>query len=199
MANYRGPRAKISRRFGTPILGCEKVLKKKNYPPGQHGRKRKRPSAYALQLAEKQKLKYAYGLGEKQLKRLVKKATKQKGVSGDTLMQLVEMRLDNVVVRLGISPSNAAARQLVVHRHIRVNGNVVNKPSCILKEGDTITLSPKAKTLTIIQQSLASHKASFSWLSWNKEELSGVVVAIPERKLIPKEIHEKTIIELYAK
>jgi small subunit ribosomal protein S4 len=199
MANYRGPKARISRRFGTPILGCENVLKKKPYAPGQHGKKRRRQTDYARQLAEKQKAKMKYGILERQFRNIVKEASASKGVSGDRLMQLLEMRLDSVVYRFGIALTNAAARQFVVHRHVRVNNKPVDRPSYTLNKGDQITLSDKAKEFIAVKDSLASKKENHDWLSWNDTTMTGVILDIPQRKAIPESIDEKAIIEFYSR
>ncbi|MEM9569344.1 MAG: 30S ribosomal protein S4 [Bacteroidota bacterium] len=199
MAKYRGPRAKISRTFGAPILGCEKVLKKKNYPPGQHGRGRKRRTAYGTQLSEKKKLQYTYNIRAKELGNLVKKAHAKPGLTGDLLMQLLDLRLDNTVYRLGISPTNAAGRQLVVHRHICVNGVRVDRPSYLLKKGDVISLTRKAKQLSVIKNSLSANENAFSWLAWNSEKMEGEVLDIPARKSIPGNIDEKMIIAFFSR
>ncbi len=199
MAKYRGPKAKISRRFGAPILGCEKVLKRKNYGPGMHGKKSKRKSEYALQLTEKQKTKYTYGVLEKQFRNLVQKASKQKGIASEILVQMLAMRIDNVVCCLGISPTNAGARQLVVHRHIKLNGHTFDRPSYTLKEGDTISLSEKAKQFIVVQNSLANNKKKYPWLAWDKENMTGKIIAIPNKQDIPGNINGKMIIEFYAR
>lgn len=199
MAKYKGPKARISRTFGAPVLGCEKVLKKKNYPPGQHGKSRKKRSSYAMQLLAKQKAKYIYGVLEKQFRNLVKKSSSKKGVAGEILMQLLEMRLHHVVYRMGICPTNAAARQFVVHKHVLVNGKIVNIPSYNVKKGDVITLTPKAREFTSVKSSLADHEHIYPWLAWDSNKMTGVVLEIPVRKLIPEPINEKAIIEFYAR
>ena len=199
MAKYRGPKAKISRRFGEPILGCEKVLKKKNYPPGQHGKKHKRKSDYALQLREKQKGKYIYGVLEKQFRNLAAKASSQKGVASDILIQLLEMRLDNVVYRLGITPTNKSARQMVVHRHIKVNGKTLDRPSYTVQQGDVITLSDKAREFIVVKNSLVDNKKTYPWLIWDEKNMSCTIASVPQRDQIPENINGKTIIEFYAR
>ena len=199
MAKYKGPKARISRTFGAPVLGCEKVLKKKNYPPGQHGKSRKKRSSYAMQLLAKQKAKYIYGVLEKQFRNLVKKSSSKKGVAGEILMQLLEMRLHHVVYRMGICPTNAAARQFVVHKHVLVNGKIVNIPSYNVKKGDVIALTPKAREFTSVKSSLANHEHIYPWLAWDSNKMTGVVLEIPVRKLIPEPINEKAIIEFYAR
>ena len=199
MAKYRGPRAKISRKFGKPILGQEKVLKKKNYPPGQHGKKPKRKSDYSLQLNEKQKAKYIYGVLERQFRNLVKKASAQKGVSSDNILQMLEMRLDNTVKRLGICPTNAAARQFVVHRHIKLNGKTFDRPAHILKQGDIITLSKKAQQFVAVQNSLAASNKQYPWLVWDTPNMEGKVIELPVKKNLPENIDGKMIIEFYAR
>ncbi len=199
MAKYRGPKAKISRKFGKPILGREEVLKKKNYPPGQHGKKPKRKSDYALQLNEKQKAKYTYGLLERQFRNLVKRASAQKGVSSDILVQMLEMRIDNVVRRFGICPTNASARQFVVHRHISLNGKTFDRPSHVLKEGDVIGLSKKAEQFVAVKDSLAANSKKYPWLVWDATTMTGKVIEVPIKKNIPEDINGKMIIEFYAR
>ena len=200
MARYTGPRAKVSRRFNEPIFGPSKALQKKNYPPGQHGkvRVRRKKSAYALQLMEKGKAKYIYGLLEKQFANLFHKAAKKKGVTGEILLQHLEARLDNTVYRLGIAPTRRAARQLVSHKHIVVNGSVVNIASYTLKPGDLIGLREKAKSLAITELGATHHK-KYSWLEWNNNQMMGKIVALPPREEIPEKINEQSIVELYSK
>jgi small subunit ribosomal protein S4 len=200
MARYIGPKSKIARKFGEPIYGPDKYLEKKNYPPGQHGtmRKRRKQSEYGMQLAEKQKAKYTYGILERQFRNIFKKATRRKGITGENLLQLIEARLDNVVFRLGIAPTRAAARQLVSHRHITVNGEIVNIPSYTLREGDIIGVREKSKSLEVITDSLASRK-SFSWLEWDDEKMQGKLLNYPAREEIPENIKENLIVELYSK
>jgi len=201
MARYIGPRTKIARKFGDPIYGPDKTFDKKNYPPGQHGmnKKRRKLSEYGLQLREKQKAKYTYGLLERQFANLFDKASRSKGITGEVLLQLLESRLDNVVFRLGISPTRSAARQLVSHRHITVNGEVVNVPSFHVKPGDIVGVREKSKSMEIIQDSLSSRRLNVSWLSWDQATLSGKYLNQPERDQIPETIKEQLIVELYSK
>ena len=201
MARYRGPKSKIARKFREPIFGPDKVLEKKNYPPGQHGpgKRRMKQSEYAVQLAEKQKAKYTYGILEKQFSNLFAKASRKKGITGEILLQLCESRLDNVVFRLGIAPTRSAARQLVSHRHITVNGGIVNIPSYSLKEGDVIGVREKSKSLEAVSASLAANPVSSEWLDWNPEQMSGKFITVPEREQIPENIKEQLIVELYSK
>jgi len=199
MARYKGPKAKISRRFREPILGAVKILKKKNYPPGQHGKSRKKKTAYALQLHEKQKAKYIYGVLEKQFRNTFQKAVRKKGITGTILLQLLEKRLDNTVYRLGIASTRRAARQLVVHRHITVNERIVNIPSYLLKEGDIIAVKDKSKSLTIVQESIAANHNRYDWLEWDKTSMKGKMIAIPQREQIPEKINEQSIVEIYSR
>ncbi len=201
MARYTGPKAKISRKYGEPIFGPSKALQKKAYPPGQHGRGRKRKqSEYAIQLNEKQKAKYIYGLLEKQFRNLFDKASRKGGVTGEVLLQLLESRLDNVVFRLGIAPSRRAARQLVTHKHITVNGEVVNVPSYMLKTGDVIAVRERSKTMEVVSSSVAVYSnRKYPWLEWSASDLAGRVISVPERELIPENINEQLIVELYSK
>ncbi len=199
MANYRGPKAKISRVFHEPILGCEKVLARKNYPPGMHGRKRKRKSDYALQLEQKQKARHTYQVLEKQFRRIVRKAINAEGLSGHVLMQLLEMRLVTIVFRLGISPTMRAARQLVAHRHIYVNDKCVDRPSYTLKKGEKVSLAPKAKKMQVVKKSLTHREGMYPWLAWEPVKMEGVILEIPARTIIPGEINDRTIIEYYSK
>ena len=202
MARYRGPRTKIARKFGEPIYGTDRAFEKKNYPPGQHGanKRRRKTSEYGLQLQEKQKAKYTYGVLEKQFRNLFEKASAHKGVTGEVLLQLLESRLDNVVFRFGISPTRAGARQLVTHRHITVNGEVVNIPSYILKPGDIIGVREKSKSLIIISDSLQARRSNaYSWLEWDASSLAGKFMNLPERQEIPETIREQLIVELYSK
>jgi small subunit ribosomal protein S4 len=201
MARYTGPKARISRKFGEPILGENKALAKKAHPPGMHGRGRKRKqSEYAIQLAEKQKAKYIYGILERQFAHTFDKATRKKGVTGEVLLQMLESRLDNTVYRLGIAPTRRAARQLVVHRHIVVNGEVVNYPSYSLTPGDTIGVREKSKSLEAIGDSLSIQSAKkYNWLEWNAAEMNGKLITIPPRADIPENINEQLIVELYSK
>jgi small subunit ribosomal protein S4 len=202
MARYRGPKTKIARKFGEPIYGTDKSFEKKNYPPGFHGlnKRRRKSSEYGVQLKEKQKAKYTYGVLERQFRNLFEKASASKGITGEVLLQLLESRLDNVVYRLGIAPSRDAARQLVSHRHITVNGDVVNIPSYTLKPGDIVGVREKSKSLIVITDSLESNRAgSFGWLEWNRSEMLGKFMNRPEREEIPENIKEQLIIELYSK
>lgn len=201
MARYTGPKSKIARRFGEPIFGPDRAFEKKNYPPGMHGltRKRKKQSEYGIQLMEKQKAKHTYGLLERQFARMFDLAVRKKGITGEVLLQLCEARLDNVVFRLGISPSRRGARQLVGHRHITVNGQVVNIPSYIVKEGDKIAVREKSKSLEAISDSLAANRKTYPWLDWDGAALVGTFIQYPERELIPENIKEQLIVELYSK
>lgn len=201
MARYTGPKSKIARRFGEPIFGPDKVLSKKNYPPGQHGNNRRRkPSEYSLQLAEKQKAKYTYGVLERQFRNLFKDALRSKGITGEVLLQLLECRLDNIVFRLGIAPTRAAARQLVSHRHIVVDGEVVNIPSYRVKPGQIIGVRERDKSLEVIADALSGFNHSkYSWLAWDNGSMSGKFLNIPDRADIPESIKEQLIVELYSK
>ncbi|MBV6639154.1 MAG: 30S ribosomal protein S4 [Cyclobacteriaceae bacterium] len=200
MARYTGPKTKISRKFGEPIFGASKALQKKNYPPGQHGRgRRRKQSEYAIQLAEKQKAKYTYGVLERQFANIFEKASRKSGITGEILLQLLEARLDNTVYRLGIAPTRRGARQLVTHKHITVNGEIVNIPSFTLKNNDVIGVREKSKSLEAISDSLASNSRQFSWLEWNHSELSGKFLNPPTREDIPENIKEQLIVELYSK
>ena len=201
MARYTGPKTKIARKFGEAIFGPDKVLSKKNYPPGQHGvNKRRKTSEYGVQLREKQKAKYTYGVLEKQFRNLFEKASRKKGITGEVLLQLLEARLDNVVFRLGIAPTRAAARQLVLHRHIVVNGKVVNIASYSVKPGEVIGVREKSKSLEVIADSLAGFNHSkYPWLEWDEATKSGKMLHTPERADIPENIKEQAIVELYSK
>ncbi|MBS9461764.1 MAG: 30S ribosomal protein S4 [Bacteroidota bacterium] len=201
MARYTGPKSKIARKFGEAIFGDDKAFEKKSYPPGQHGNNRRRgkKSEYAIQLMEKQKAKYTYGILEKQFRNLFKKANRSKGVTGEVLLQLCESRLDNVVYRMGLSPSRSGARQLVSHRHITVNGEIVNIPSYSLKPGDVVGVREKSKSVQAIQDSLDNNSSVYEWITWNSEKKEGAFVAIPERMQIPENIKEQLIVELYSK
>jgi small subunit ribosomal protein S4 len=202
MARYTGPKSRIARKFGEPIYGPDKHLDRKNFPPGQHGmnKKRKKTSEYGLQLREKQKAKYTYGVLERQFHKTFDKAQRAKGVTGAVLLQLLEARLDNVVYRLGVAPTRAAARQLVSHRHITVNGLVVNIPSYQLKPGDIIGVREKSKSLETIVDSLTTRKYSkLSWLEWDDAQMAGKFMSVPERSDIPEDIKEQLIVELYSK
>ena len=201
MARYTGPKSKIARKFRDPIFGPDKAFEKKNYPPGQHGnsKRRKKQSEYGIQLQEKQKAKYTYGILERQFRNVFKLATRKKGITGEILLQLIEARLDNVVYRLGIAPTRSAARQLVSHRHITVNGEIVNIPSYAIKEGDLIGVREKSKSLEAITNSLAGRANQFAWLEWDEEKLVGKFVNYPPREDIPENIKEQLIVELYSK
>jgi small subunit ribosomal protein S4 len=201
MARYTGPKTKIARKFGEAIFGDDKSFEKRNYPPGQHGanRRRGKKSEYSIQLAEKQKAKYTYGILERQFANLFKKASSSKGITGEILLQLCECRLDNVVYRMGVAPSRSAARQLVSHRHITVNGELVNIPSYSLNAGDVVAVREKSKSLMAIENSLANRSDVYEWLSWNSETKQGSFVSVPERIQIPENIKEQLIVELYSK
>lgn len=201
MARYTGPKTRIARKFGEAIFGPDKVLAKKNYPPGQHGaNKRRKTSEYGIQLKEKQKAKYTYGVLEKQFRNLFEKASRTKGIKGEVLLQLLEARLDNVVYRLGIAPTRAAARQLVSHKHIVVDGKVVNIPSYSIKPGQIIGVREKSKSLEIITNALSGFNHSkYAWLEWDKTSMSGKFLHMPERVDIPENIKEQLIVELYSK
>lgn len=201
MARYNGPKTKISRIFGEPILGNGKWLGKNSNPPGQHGATRKRKSLgeYALQLREKQKAKYTYGVLERQFRKTFVEAARRKGATGDNLIKLLEARLDNAVFRIGIAPSRPAARQLVSHKHITVNGDVVNVPSFSLKPGDMIGLKDKSKGNTAVTGQIRGKNPKFSWLDWNETELQGTFITYPERESVPENIKEQLIVELYSK
>lgn len=201
MASYIGPKTRISRKFGEPLFGADKNFEKKNYPPGQHGinKRRKKPSEYGIQLAEKQKAKYTYGILEKQFRNVFEKASSKKGVTGTVLLQLIESRLDNVVYRLGIAPTRSAARQLVSHRHITVNGELVNVPSFSLRAGDVVGVREKSKSLEVILDAVASRANRYSWLEWDQEKMTGRFMSYPERAEIPENINEQLIVELYSK
>jgi len=202
MAIYTGPRSRIARKFGDPIYGPDKHLDRKNFPPGQHGinKKRKKTSEYGVQLREKQKAKYTYGILERQFRKTFDRATRSKGVTGEVLLQLLESRLDNVVYRLGVAPTRAGARQLVSHRHIMVNGEVVNIPSFQLRPGDIVGVREKSKSLETIIESLTTRKSSkLAWLEWDEAQMAGKFMNVPDRADIPEEIKEQLIVELYSK
>lgn len=201
MARYTGPTSKVARRFREPIFGRDKALEKKNYGPGIHGNSRRRPkqSEYAIQLSEKQKAKYTYGLLEKQFRNTFVKAASKKGITGENLLKFLEARLDNTVFRLGIAPTRRAARQLVGHRHITVNGEVVNIPSYSLKPGDVVAVREKSKSLEVISGSVGNVRKRFNWLDWDGNNLSGTFLTYPERDEIPENIKEQLIVELYSK
>ena len=201
MARYIGPKSKIARRFGEPIFGADKVLSKRNFPPGQHGNnRRKKMSEYGVMLAEKQKAKYTYGVLERQFRNLFEKAAKASGITGEVLLQLLESRLDNVVFRMGLAPTRAAARQLVGHKHIIVDGSVVNIPSYSVKPGQVIGVREKAKSLGVIETALAGFNHSkYPWIEWDNATKSGKFLHTPERADIPENIKEQLIVELYSK
>lgn len=201
MARYTGPKTKIARKFGEAIFGADKSFEKRNYPPGQHGvnKRRGKKSEYAVQLQEKQKAKYTYGILERQFANLFDKASRSKGITGEVLLQLCESRLDNVVYRMGMAPSRRAARQLVSHRHITVNGDLVNVPSYSLKPGDEIGVREKSKSLEVINDSLSTRTNNYEWLEWNPDVMTGKFIVVPERTQIPENIKEQLIVELYSK
>ncbi|WP_396172698.1 30S ribosomal protein S4 [Flavobacterium sp.] len=201
MARYTGPKTKIARKFGEAIFGDDKAFEKRNYPPGQHGlaKRRGKKSEYAVQLMEKQKAKYTYGILEKQFRNLFEKAAASKGVTGEILLQLCEARLDNVVYRMGIAPSRRAARQIVGHRHITVNGELVNVPSYHLKAGDKVAVREKSKSVEAINSSLANASQVYEWITWNNDTKEGTFVSVPQRLQIPENIKEQLIVELYNK
>jgi small subunit ribosomal protein S4 len=201
MARYTGPKTKISRIFGEPILGNGKWLNKNSNPPGQHGaqRKRKTLGEYALQLREKQKAKYTYGVLEKQFRKTFEEAARRKGVTGENLIKLLEARLDNTIFRLGIAPSRPAARQLVSHKHITVNGDVVNVPSFQLKAGDVISIKEGSKGRASITGTIGPKNPKFNWLDWSEADMKGIFITYPERESVPENIKEQLIVELYSK
>ncbi|MGB2366487.1 MAG: 30S ribosomal protein S4, partial [Flavobacteriaceae bacterium] len=193
MARYTGPKTKVARKFGEAIFGEDKAFEKRNYPPGQHGNNRRRPkkSEYAIQLMEKQKAKFTYGILERQFRNLFDRASRSKGVTGEVLLQLCESRLDNIVYRLGIAPTRSAARQLVNHRHITLNGSVNNIPSTHIKEGDVVGVREKSKSLEVVERSVAQSTAVQEWLSWNEATLEGTLVSVPTREQITENIKEQ--------
>lgn len=201
MARYTGPKSKIARRFKDPIFGPDKALDRRSYGPGQHGpnKRRGKQSEYAIQLGEKQKAKYTYGILERQFSNLFDKASRMKGITGENLLQLCEARLDNTVFRLGIAPTRRGARQLVSHKHITVNGQVVNIPSFTTKPGDVVVVREKSKSLEAISNSLTANTQTFDWLEWNPSQMEGKVVSVPTREMIPENIKEQLIVELYSK
>ncbi|MEM7382752.1 MAG: 30S ribosomal protein S4 [Bacteroidota bacterium] len=200
MARYIGPRTRISRRYNEPLFGPSKALQKKNYPPGQHGKRgRRKKSAYALQLMEKGKAKYIYGLLERQFAHVFRNAARKKGITGEILLQHLEARLDNTVYRLGIAPTRSAARQLVSHKHIMVNSSVVNIPSYTLKAGDIIGLRKKSQSLKAVTVPIAAHHKKYPWLAWDHKQMRGKLIALPTREEIPEKINEQSIVELYSK
>ena len=201
MARYTGPKSKIARRFRDPIFGDDKSLERKNYPPGQHGpnKRRGKQSEYSVQLMEKQKAKYTYGILEKQFSNLFKKASRMKGITGENLLVLCESRLDNTAYRLGLSNTRSGARQLVTHRHITVNGNIVNIPSYQLRSGDVVSVREKSKSMEVISEAIAAKETNFDWLDWDSQTMSGKFMNIPNREMIPENIKEQLIVELYSK
>ncbi len=201
MARYTGPKTKIARKFGEPIFGEDKVLQRRNFPPGQHGQNRRRKtSEYGMQLREKQKAKYTYGVLERQFHNLFERASRIKGITGVILLQLLESRLDNVVYRLGIAPTRAAARQIVLHKHITVNGRVVNIPSFQVQPGDIVAVREKSKSLEVIADALAGFNHSkYPWIEWDESAKGGKFLHLPEREDIPENIKEQLIVELYSK
>ncbi len=201
MARYTGPTTKIARKFGEPIFGADKYFDKRNYPPGQHGqsKKRKTASEYAVQLKEKQKAKYTYGLLERQFRNLFEKASRKKGVTGENLLKLLEARLDNTLYRLGFAASRSQARQLVIHKHITVNGEVVNVPSFTLSPADKVALRERSKNLVVVQEAIGKKGKKFNWLVTDEKNVEGTFVDFPERDQIPENINEQLIVELYSK
>jgi small subunit ribosomal protein S4 len=201
MARYTGPKTKISRKFGEPIFGADKSFEKKNYPPGQHGinKRRQKKSEYAIQLMEKQKAKFLYGILEKQFRNLFEKANRSKGITGEVLLQLCESRLDNVVFRMGLSKSRRGARQLVSHEHIQVNGKVCNIASRTIKVGDVVGVREKSKSLSIIEESLSANESVYEWIAWDSNKMEGVFNNTPTREQITENIKEQLIVELYSK
>jgi small subunit ribosomal protein S4 len=201
MARYIGPKSKIARKFKEPIFGPDKALEKKNYPPGMHGlsKKRSKQSEYSVQLREKQKAKYTYGILERQFAKIYAMAQTAHGVTGEVLLQLIESRLDNVVYRMGIAPTRSGARQLVGHGHITVNGNVVNIASYVLKPGDAVGVRERSKTLEVISKNVLSSNNQFPWMDFDKTSMVGKFISIPERVQIPENIKEQLIVELYSK
>ena len=201
MARYTGPKTKIARKFGEAIFGEDNAFEKRNYPPGQHGNNRRRPkkSEYAIQLMEKQKAKFTYGILERQFRNLFNRASRSKGVTGEVLLQLCESRLDNIVFRLGLAPTRGAARQLVSHRHITLNGSVNNIPSTTVKKGDVVGVREKSKSLDVVERSVAQPNSVQEWLSFNEANLEGTMVSVPAREQITENIKEQLIVELYSK
>jgi small subunit ribosomal protein S4 len=201
MARYTGPKTKIARKFGEAIFGEDKAFEKRNYPPGQHGNNRRRPkkSEYAIQLMEKQKAKFTYGILERQFRNLFNRASRSKGVTGEVLLQLCESRLDNIVFRLGLAPTRSAARQLVSHRHITLNGSVNNIASTTVKEGDVVGVREKSKSLDVVERAVAQPNSVQEWLSFNEATLEGTMVSVPVREQITENIKEQLIVELYSK
>lgn len=200
MARYIGPKSKIARKFREPIYGADRAFEKRNYPPGQHGfnKRRSKQSEYGMQLMEKQKAKYTYGILERQFRNLFEKASRKGGITGEVLLQLIESRLDNVVYRLGIARTRNQARQLVSHKHITVNGKVVNIPSYLLRAGDVVGVRERSKSLEVVEDSLSS-RTNYSWLDWDADKMEGKFMNYPERADIPENIREQLIVELYSK
>jgi len=201
MARYLGPRSRIARRFREPIFGEDKTLSRKNYPPGMHGpmKRRRKQSEYAVQLQEKQKAKYTYGILERQFRKMFDHASRMKGITGLNLLRLCESRLDNLVYRMGLAPTRAAARQLVSHKHILVNGEILNIPSSIIKPGSVISVREKSKSLQVIRSHVHSSRIKLDWIDFNPDKLSGTFITLPEREQIPENIKEQLIVELYSK
>lgn len=201
MARYRGPKSKIARKFKEPIFGPDRALEKKNYPPGQHGpnKRRGKQSEYSVQLMEKQKAKYTYGILEKQFSNLFTEASRTKGITGENLLKLCESRLDNVIFRMGFAPSRSAARQMVGHKHFTVNSKVVNIPSYSLKDGDIVEVRERSKSLEVINESLANRRDNFDWIELDVQSMKGKFISAPERAQIPENIKEQLIVELYSK
>jgi len=200
MGRYTGPRTKISRRFGEPLFGSDKVLERRPNPPGQHGaRRKKKLSEYGEQLREKQKARFIYGMMERQFRTFFKRAKAKQGVTGDILLQLCETRLDNIVYRLGLAPTRPAARQLVTHRHVTVDGKICNVPSATVKPGQVIGLREKSRNLSAVQESLGKHRVTVSWLEWNQTNMTGSMTSVPERSEIPENINVQAIVELYSR
>jgi small subunit ribosomal protein S4 len=201
MARYIGPKTKIARKFREPIFGPDKSYEKRSYPPGQHGQSKKRAkqSEYSQQLREKQKVKYTYGILERQFAKMFDRASRKEGITGENLLQMIESRLDNVVYRLGIAPSRSGARQLVSHRHITVNDKVVNISSYILKSGDRIGVREKSKSLEVVTESLRGRSNKYPWLEWDQSQMAGKLISVPARDQIPENIKEQLIVELYSK
>ena len=201
MARYTGPKTKIARKFGEAIFGEDKILQKRNFPPGQHGQNRRRKiSEYGTQLREKQTVKYMYGVLERQFRNLFDKAARTKGITGEVLLQLLESRLDNVVYRLGLAPTRPAARQIVLHKHVTVNGKVVNIPSYQVKPGDVVAVREKSKSLEVIEEALSGFNHSkYPWIEWDERVKGGKFLHVPQREDIPENIKEQLIVELYSK
>ena len=202
MARYTGPKTKIARRFRDPIFGADKALDRRNYGPGQHGPSKKRggkQSEYAIQLGEKQKAKYTYGILERQFSNMFEKASAMKGITGENLLQLCEARVDNSVFRLGIAPTRSGARQLVSHRHSTINGDVVNIPAYTLRPGDVVGVREKSKSLEAIANSLSSNTKKYDWLDWDNSAMAGELLNLPSREMIPENIKEQLIVKLYSK